>query len=237
MRMTKQSACPAPSVICDAGGAMTGNESFVTVNDETATIPNSRQLTAGTNISVVDSGAGNPITINCTLSSYLDIIWLKADLFQGGEPAGYTPAPVEEIVLPAGNKIRAVKFIAGTETAANCHFSFPDNVPGTPGISYLTRIYWLTDNTNTANQVQWRVGYQHYGAGDSLDTVAGVSAIMYQTSAGANLLNTRTASYSYSGDDPADGVLAMCNVKRTVDSMPGSAWLIGVRVSIGLPLS
>jgi hypothetical protein len=236
MRQTKQSSCPAPSVLGDNGGTVTGNESFVTVNDDTATLPNSRQLTAGTNISVVDSGAGNPITINCTLSSYLDIQWLKADLFQGGEPAGYTPAPVEEIVLPAGNKLRAVKFISGTETAANCHFPFPDNVPGNPGISYLTRIYWLTDNTDVANSVNWRVGNRHYGAGDSLDTVAGTWSVNSQVSAGVNLLNTRTAAYAYNGPDPADAVLAMCNVKREVDSMPGTAWLIGVRISIGLPL-
>lgn len=237
MRITKQASCPAPSVSSDAGGSVTGNESFVTVNDDTATLPNSRQLTAGANITVTDGGAGNPITIAAVVPvSYIDIQWLKADWFQGGEPAGYTPAPVEEIVLPGGNKLRAVKFAAGIESAANCHFCFPDNITGFPGIYYVQRIYWLTDNGNVADSVKWVCGFQNYGAGDSLDTLAGGGAAMYQVSSGVNLLNTRNAAFSYSGDDPADSVLSMCNVYREIDSMPGTAWLIGVRISMGLPL-
>ena len=67
MRQTKQACYPAPSVANDAGGSSTGNESFVTVNDDTATLPNSRQLAAGTGISVTDGGAGDPITVANTL--------------------------------------------------------------------------------------------------------------------------------------------------------------------------
>lgn len=241
MRQTKQACYPAPSVASGGGGgSVTGNESFITVNDDTATLPNSRQLTAGTHITVVDGGAGNPITINALWpvvpSSYLDILWLKADLFQGGEPAGYTPAPCEEIVLPSGNKLRAIKFVAGVETHAICHIPFPDNVPGFPGLYYVSRIYWLTDNADVTHTVDIDVGYRHYASGDNLDTVAAAWAAMPLLSAGVNLLNTRDAAYIYAGPAAGNAILAMCNVRRRVDLMPGTAWLIGVRLSIGLPL-
>lgn len=51
------------------GGAVApANQTYVTVSNESATLPNSRQITAGTNISIVDGGAGGPITINSTAS-------------------------------------------------------------------------------------------------------------------------------------------------------------------------
>jgi hypothetical protein len=197
-----------------------------------------RSIVAGAGIGVAQNA--NDITISATgtiPTDYLDIQWLKADLFQGGEPSSFTPAPREEIVLPNGNKFRAVKFVAGEETVAHCHFPFPDNVPGYPGISYLERFYWLTDNADTSNAVNWKIGFKHYAAGDSLDAVVGTWSAGAQPSSGVNCLNTRTTPYSYNGPDPADAVLAMCQVVRQGDDeMPGSAWLIGVRISIGLPL-
>lgn len=67
MRLSKQAGCPGPSVRKDdSGGTATGNESFVTVNDDTATLPNSRQLTPGAGIGIADGGAGNPIVVFST---------------------------------------------------------------------------------------------------------------------------------------------------------------------------
>lgn len=66
MKQTKTAGFPAPSVGKASGGAP-GSESFVTVNDETATLPQSRQLAAGAGIAVTDGGAGNPITVDNTL--------------------------------------------------------------------------------------------------------------------------------------------------------------------------
>lgn len=63
MRQTKQASHPAPSVRNDAGGGVTGNESFVTVNDE-ALLSHSRKLTAGINISINDKGANDEIIVS-----------------------------------------------------------------------------------------------------------------------------------------------------------------------------
>ena len=55
MRPSKQASCPGPTVRKDdSGGTATGNESFVTINDDTATLPNSRQLTEGDRITITD---------------------------------------------------------------------------------------------------------------------------------------------------------------------------------------
>jgi hypothetical protein len=51
---------------------------YVTVDDESADLPDSRQIAAGTNITIIDGGAGGPITISAAGGSGADTITATA---------------------------------------------------------------------------------------------------------------------------------------------------------------
>jgi len=238
MRITKQASCPAPSVKGDAGGSATGNESFVTVNDDTATLPNSRQLTAGTLISVVDGGAGNPITINYTGGTYLrDTIWVPANNFEPSTSPNYSPAPKVEIVLPTtGRQVCAVKFDG--EKEAHATICFPRNIPAYPGGEYILRMYWFTDGTDVANTFAWRIGGHDIDNGGDLDPSGFGVQSNNQLSAGSYKMNASGAiGWAAVGAGWAQDSIYHLLVQRGSDSNEDIGYLLGVRCTIGVPLS
>jgi hypothetical protein len=61
------------------GGDGFPNASYVTVNDESSDLPNSRQIAAGVGISLTDGGAGNPIVIATTVNYRSSGIYYQID--------------------------------------------------------------------------------------------------------------------------------------------------------------
>lgn len=157
MRITKQASCPGPSVRSGGGGggSVTGNESFVTVNNDSATLPNSRQLTGGALISVADGGAGSPITVNYTgpANNYVqqsDCIG-AAHFVPAQSP--YSPAPIENYYIAAnGFSGKVVRYDPGVETAATCFWTNRWVVhPWAASFTVNFQINFFTDNASSDN--------------------------------------------------------------------------------------
>lgn len=236
MRITKQSSCPAPSVSRGGGGSVTGNESFITVNDDTATLPNSRQIAAGTGISIVDGGAGNIITINGK-DHFVDTIWIPANLFEPASSPDYSPAPKVEIVLPVtGRQICAVKFDGACEAVAPVCFPYFYTTFGGLLLHGL-RMYWFTDGTDVANTFAWRIGGHDVNDGSNIDQASDAVSNNDQLSGGSYILNGANLAWAMVGGYPTNTSIYHLLVQRATDSNNDVGYLYGVRCSVGVPLS
>jgi hypothetical protein len=223
---------PAPSVTRDAGGAVTGNETFVTVNNEAATLPNSRQLAAGAGIALADGGAGNPITVSSTVVAPTGITgasrWISAQEFV---PDNTIPAPNERIYIGATTlrAYEAVKFVAGARTQAACAAG---PIPGPIDIvgQWSWYLYWVTDNADTSNAVSWRINAYWQGNNTDLSSNYSYYQSFSDVSSGANFLSIVSGPSSGPAGvlTPWDFVSVAVDRNNTPDSMPGDAWLLGL---------
>lgn len=166
MRITKQASCPGPTVRSGGGGSVTGNESFVTVNDDSATLPNSRQLAGGTLISLTDGGAASPITVNYTgpANTYVE----QSDCIPAANfvPAQspYSPAPIENYYIAAsGFAGKVVRFDPGVDTTAACFWTnrWVNHILTFATVNFT--INFFTDNASTGN-VSFELSYKSTGA-------------------------------------------------------------------------
>ncbi len=71
-----------------SSGSLAG-QTYITVNNETATLPNSKQLVAGANITL--TVAGNTITISSTAASVTNLFNTEAGVTVGKAEIGLTP--------------------------------------------------------------------------------------------------------------------------------------------------
>lgn len=237
MRISKQASCPGPSVRGDAGGAITGNESFVTVNDDSATIPNSRQLTAGAGIAITDGGAGNPVTIENTLTQFRETIWFPGEMFRPAQSPYNYPAENDDIYLPiSGNAHRAVRFIAGQASQATVGIPASYQLPTFALAFAQADLYWITNGDNVANNVEWAVGSRFFANASDFDIQPGAFASAPDMSNGAYYMNIIGCSFSFEGTWAANSFMTTV-VSRGVDSNPDDVWLIGLRLTIGALLS
>ena len=167
-------------------------------------------------------------TVPVVPTSYIQDVWHSAIEFMPADAV----AQIDNIVLSTGVIYTAVRYPAGATANAICKHAWGRYEAAAPGLEYEGRIYWVTDNANVANTVDWSWFNRGIAAGASLDAIPGAGSVIPQVSAGANLLNTRSSAFAYDGADPGNGVINLINIVRAGDLMPGDAWLLGVRLSV-----
>lgn len=230
MRFTKQSSCPAPSVSRQSGGgSVTGNESFVTVNDDSATLPNSRQITQGSGITIVDSGAGNPITINGkTMVRNADFI--QANNFMPAQ-SPLSPAPIIWTGYTDGFAVKAIKLVPGAQTEATLFHYLPRTV--FIGEQLSTGIAWASDNAD-ANAMDLRIGLAFITTISPLNSAMTYYPFTNNTSTGVDRLG-----YSYYDHTIVAGQeypTIKISIRRGVDSHPGNCYVFGLLLAQWIPL-
>ncbi|MHC4620001.1 MAG: hypothetical protein ACYTEQ_19825, partial [Planctomycetota bacterium] len=220
--VTKQSSCPAPSVLGDAGGGVTGNESFVTVNDDTATLPNSRQITAGTNIGIVDGGAGGAVTINNSLTKNEHDNCIGAAHFVPAQ-SPFLPAPIENYYIAAsGFAGKVIRFDTGAKSAASCFWSNRwVNHPVSGSYLVNVQINFFTDNASL-NNIAFDL-YQKSGATPSLDLSTAPASIGAQVKAGVGAYKQNRAVFQFT--TLGDNYQFVLERQTTGDTNPGTMYV------------
>lgn len=237
MRLTKQSSCPAPSVgAASGGGTATGNESFVTINDDTATLPNSRQITAGTGINIVDGGAGNPVTINADYTKVEQDQCINAAHFVPAQ-SPFSPAPIENYYIAAsGFAGKVIRLNPGEMTAASCFWSNRWIAkPGTAFYTILAQVNFFTDNASTNNLILDL--YHKSGSYPAFDLSTAPVSIGAKTIAGlGSYIQNRTLFQFNTSGDNFQFVIERQGAEAG-DTNPGTIYIQSIMMYFGVTLS
>lgn len=127
------------------GGTLTGNETFLTENDETGTAPNSRQVLPGTNISFDDTTPGER-TINASGSAPAFTTVFKTSDQSKASDNTRAADPVLLVTMLANTKysIRGMLFV----TAGAGGFFGKFSGPSSPTV--LATMRWVIDGTGSS---------------------------------------------------------------------------------------
>lgn len=236
MRQTKQAGYPAPTVRKDAGGSATGNESFVTVNDDSATLPNSRQITAGSGIGIVDGGAGNPITINNDYSKVEMNDCLNAAHFVPAQ-SPFSPAPIENYYIAAtGFAGKVIKMLPSVKTAASAFWTNRwFTYPGTAFYTVFAQVNYFTDNVSTNNMVLNM--YHRSGAFPSGDVSGALTSIGAQTKAGLGSYLQCRALFSFATGGDNYQLVIERQGDDAADTNPGTFYIQNILLYFSVALS
>lgn len=239
MRVSKQASCPGPSVFKDAGGGSTGLESFVTVNDDSATLPNSRQLTGGTNIGIVDGGAGSPVTVNFT-GAIPDRVeqdnCINAAHFVPAQ-SPFSPAPIENYYIAAsGFAGKVVRYDPGETTAASCFWSNRWVTRPVSG-SYTVdcQLNFFTDNAST-NNFKFCV-YHKSGSFPSFDLSTAPTGLTPSTYAGLGAYRQGRALFTFNTLGDNFQIFVERQGGDAADTNPGTVYLQSILLYFNAALS